>query len=89
MAVVEAPWWLACGSLSFLGHHPSISKMANHGVLERGQIALPYAKLAKACYVGYRDVAEAAALALTGEKLAYGTFELCAPGMVIEWNRPR
>jgi nucleoside-diphosphate-sugar epimerase len=32
--------------------------------------------------VDYRDVAEAAALALTSAKLDYGTFELAAPGMV-------
>ena len=36
----------------------------------------------KASYVDYRDVAEVAALALTGDDSAYGTFELCAPGMV-------
>lgn len=29
----------------------------------------------------YRDVAEVAAIALTSEKLDYGTFELSAPGM--------
>lgn len=51
-------------------------------VLEHKQIAMPYSKRAKMCYVDYRDVAEAAALALTGDKLSYGTFELCAPGMV-------
>ncbi len=51
-------------------------------VLERGQLSLPFSKLARVCYVDYRDVAEAAALALTGNTLAYGTFELCAPGMV-------
>lgn len=51
-------------------------------VLEHGRIAMPYSKLAKVCYVDYRDVAEAAALALTGDALGYGTFELCAPGMV-------
>jgi uncharacterized protein YbjT (DUF2867 family) len=33
-------------------------------------------------YVDYRDVAEAAALAFTGEQLSYGTFELAAPGMI-------
>ncbi len=33
------------------------------------------------CYVDYRDVAEAAALAMTGTELSYGTFELCSPGM--------
>jgi uncharacterized protein YbjT (DUF2867 family) len=36
----------------------------------------------KASYVDYRDVAEVAALALTGDRLGYGTFELCALGMV-------
>jgi uncharacterized protein YbjT (DUF2867 family) len=51
-------------------------------VLEQGQIAMPYAKLAKVCYVDYRDVAEVAAAAMTGTDLSYGTFELCAPGMV-------
>jgi len=50
-------------------------------VQKRGQITMPYSKLAKMCYVDYRDVAEAAALALTGDTLGYGTFELCAPGM--------
>jgi uncharacterized protein YbjT (DUF2867 family) len=51
-------------------------------VLERGEVGLPYSKRAKVCYVDYRDVAEVAARALTGEELSYGTFELCAPGMV-------
>jgi uncharacterized protein YbjT (DUF2867 family) len=53
-----------------------------NSVLEHGQISVPYSKLAKMCYVDYRDVAAAAALALTEDKLSYGTFELCAPGMV-------
>ncbi|MBW4631101.1 MAG: NmrA family NAD(P)-binding protein [Iphinoe sp. HA4291-MV1] len=51
-------------------------------VLEQNRFSLPYSKHAQACYVDYRDVAEVAALALTGDKLGYGTFELCAPGMV-------
>lgn len=51
-------------------------------IRDSGRIAQPYSKRAKMCYVDYRDVAEAAALALTGDTLAYGTFELCAPGMV-------
>lgn len=50
-------------------------------VLESGRITMPYSKHVKMCYVDYRDVAEAAAIALTGNKLDYGTFELCAPGM--------
>jgi uncharacterized protein YbjT (DUF2867 family) len=51
-------------------------------VLQHGRFSLPYSKHTKACYVDYRDVAEAAAIALTSDKLDYGTFELCAPGMV-------
>lgn len=47
-----------------------------------GVFSMPFSKHAKVCYVDYRDVAEAAALGLTGDTLAYGTFELCAPGMV-------
>ena len=53
-----------------------------NSVLEPGKITMPYSKQAKMCYVDYRDVAEAAAIALTGNKLDYGTFELSAPGMV-------
>ena len=52
------------------------------GVVKSGQFSLPFSKLAKVAYVDYRDVAEAAALALIGDALSYGTFELCAPGMV-------
>ena len=51
-------------------------------LVETGQFGLPFSKHAKVSYVDYRDVAEAAALALTTDRLAYGTFELCAPGMV-------
>lgn len=50
-------------------------------ILKQNRLSLPYSKRVKACYVDYRDVAEAAALALTSNKLDYGTFELCAPGM--------
>lgn len=49
--------------------------------LKEGKIVMPYSKQVRMCYVDYRDVAEAAALALIGNKLDYGTFELCAPGM--------
>lgn len=51
-------------------------------VVESGQLTMPYSKHAKVCYVDYRDVAEVAALAMTGDALSYGTFELSAPGMV-------
>ncbi len=51
-------------------------------VAEHGTFSLPYPNSKRASYVDYRDVAEAAAIALTSDKLDYGTFELCAPGMV-------
>jgi uncharacterized protein YbjT (DUF2867 family) len=51
-------------------------------VEERNTFSLPYSKKAKASYVDYRDVAETAAIALTGSTLDYGTFELCSAGMV-------
>ena len=51
-------------------------------VIQQRRFSLPYSKLAKACYVDYRDVAEVAAIALTGNELSSRTFELCAPGMV-------
>jgi uncharacterized protein YbjT (DUF2867 family) len=50
-------------------------------VVEQKKISMPYSKLVKMCYVDYRDVAEAAALALTGSALDYGTFELSSQGM--------
>jgi uncharacterized protein YbjT (DUF2867 family) len=48
---------------------------------ENGKIIMPYSRLSKMSYVDYRDVAEAAALAMTGKELSYGTFELCSQGM--------
>lgn len=51
-------------------------------VLRRARFALPYSIQARACYVDYRDVAEAAAIAFSTNRLDYGTFELCAPGLL-------
>jgi uncharacterized protein YbjT (DUF2867 family) len=42
--------------------------------------SMPYSVHARTSWVDYRDVAEAAALAFTTDRLDYGTFELCAPG---------
>ena len=50
-------------------------------VVGRRRLAMPYSVSAKMCYVDYRDVAEVAAIAVTGDELSYGTFELCAPGL--------
>ncbi|MHA3019742.1 SDR family oxidoreductase [Mycobacterium sp. BMJ-28] len=45
------------------------------------RITVPYSVYAKMCWVDYRDVAEVVATAMTGDDLARGTFELCAPGV--------
>lgn len=50
-------------------------------IVRRARLALPYSVQARACYVDYRDVAEVAAIAFATNRLDYGTFELCAPGM--------
>src|SRR6201992_162285 len=55
-----------------------------HDIVEHDRLAQPYSLSAKMCSVDYRDVAEVAAIALTGSdpsELSYGTFELSAPGM--------
>lgn len=51
-------------------------------VQDKSTFSLPYSNTKRASYVDYRDVADAAAIALTTDRLAYGTFELSAPGMV-------
>ena len=58
-------------------------------VMERSTFSLPYPNDKQASYVDYRDVAEAAAIALTSDKLDYGTFELCAPGMLDRFELTR
>jgi uncharacterized protein YbjT (DUF2867 family) len=49
-------------------------------VVEKGVLAEPWSTETRFTRVDYRDVAEAAAIALTEDRLLYGTFELCAPG---------
>ena len=49
-------------------------------VVEHDRLSQPYSLSSKFCWVDYRDVAEVAAMALTGSELSYGTFELSAPG---------
>lgn len=51
-------------------------------IVGRGRFEMPYSATAKVCWVDYRDVAEAAAIALTSDRLSHGTFELSAPGLV-------
>lgn len=50
-------------------------------IVEHDRLAQPYSLSSKMCWVDYRDVAEVAAKAMTGNELSYGTFELCAPGL--------
>ena len=50
-------------------------------IVGHDRLTQPYSLSAKMCSVDYRDVAEVAAMAMTGGELSYGTFELSAPGM--------
>jgi len=50
-------------------------------VAATGVLAEPYPVGTRIARVDYRDVAEAAAIALTSERLDFGSFELCAPGL--------
>ena len=50
------------------------------GVVKTGAFAEPFSAAARISRVDYRDVAEVAAMALTGDRLLNGTFELCADG---------
>ena len=48
---------------------------------DTGEIMMPYSKDSKMAYVDFRNVAEAAALAMTDKRLSHGTFELSSPGL--------
>ena len=49
-------------------------------IAEKGVFAEPYSNEKTVTRVDYRDVAETAAIALTEDRLLFGTFELCAEG---------
>lgn len=49
-------------------------------IVEHGVFSEPFPKTARLARVDYRDVAEVAAIALTEDRLAYATLELCAEG---------
>lgn len=49
-------------------------------LIQDGELPEPYSAERRMSWVDYRDVAEVAAVALTEDRLNYGTFELCAPG---------
>ncbi|AKS32783.1 SDR family oxidoreductase [Mycolicibacterium goodii] len=49
-------------------------------VVKHDRLSQPYSLTSKFGWVDYRDVAEVAAIAMTGSELSYGTFELSAAG---------
>jgi len=49
-------------------------------IVQSGVLAEPWSADSRFSRVDYRDVAEAAAIALTEDRLLYGTFECCAEG---------
>lgn len=49
-------------------------------VMETGTVTEPWSCNIRFSRVDYRGVADVAAIALTGDRLLYGTFELCADG---------
>lgn len=51
-------------------------------VVETGVFAEPWSTGTRFSRVDYRDVAEAAAIALTEDRLLYGTYQLCAEGVL-------
>lgn len=62
-------------TLFFQNYAESWSKINESGVL-----AEPWSNETRFSRVDFRDVAEVAAIALTEDRLLYGTFELCAEG---------
>ena len=77
---------LYASALDFTILQPAMYMQAFDGAFEQalrsGTLVMPWSKHSRMTYVDYRDVAEAAALAFTGEQLSFGTFELAAGGMV-------
>ncbi|PZU05810.1 NmrA family NAD(P)-binding protein [Sphingomonas sp.] len=55
-------------------------------VIETGVLAEPWACETRFSRVDYRDVADVAAIALTEDRLLYGTFELCAEGWLNRYD---
>ena len=64
--------------------HPSLYFQNYAGswprLLKTGALAEPWSADSRFSRVDYRDVADAAAIALTEDRLLYGTLELCADG---------
>jgi uncharacterized protein YbjT (DUF2867 family) len=56
--------------------------LEDYWIVEHDRLAMPYSTSSRMCWVDYRDVAKVAARAMTDTTLSYGTFELCAPGLI-------
>jgi len=56
--------------------------LRDYWVVARDQLAMPYSVTSKMSWVDYRDVAEVAAAAMTGDELSCGTFELSSAGVL-------
>lgn len=55
-------------------------------IVETGVLSEPWSADTRFSRVDYRDIAEVAAIALTEDRLAYGTFELCAFGILSRYE---
>jgi len=70
--------------LEYVFLHPTVLFQnfagAWNGIVHSGVVAEPWSNDTCFSRVDYRDVAEVAAIALTEDRLQYGTFELCADG---------
>jgi uncharacterized protein YbjT (DUF2867 family) len=52
----------------------------DYWLTDRDQLALPYSVTSPMSWVDYRDVAEVSAIAMTSDRLSYGTYELSSSG---------
>jgi hypothetical protein len=70
--------------LEFTFLHPTVLFQNHAGawddIVRTGVVAEPWSNDTRFSRVDFRDVAEVAAIALTEDRLLYGTFELCAEG---------
>lgn len=75
---------LLASGLEYVVLHPAVFYQNFAGswakVKETGIHGEPWSNATRFSRVDYRDVAEVAAIALTEDRLLYGTFELCAEG---------
>ena len=77
----EMEWVFLQPALFYQNFAAGFSKMGGFSdAVESGKYGEPWSAQTKFSRVDYRDVAEVAAIALTEDRLNYGTFELSAPG---------